>query len=271
MASVEPAGDQAQSAKAAELSAIRSQPDMWAQKSVYLKADGSPERPRPVEGHTSMQAIRVERQIGGRTLTIETGTYAKLADGVGDRAVRRHGRLRRRRPRQPARGDRLLPAPGRLPRAPRRRRQVPRRVHEARGPAHHQGNPHRPPDRPPAAPAVPQGVHGRGADPPERARRRPGERPGHARRHRRVAPRSRISDIPFITPDRARPRRPDRRQVRRSTRRIEQIEYSDLDLVVAGTEALRQHDRGRRPRGDRGRRSPTRSSSATRRSSRSSA
>ena len=28
-----------------------------------------------------MQAIRVERQIGGRTLAIETGTYAKLADG----------------------------------------------------------------------------------------------------------------------------------------------------------------------------------------------
>src|SRR5688500_11336227 len=29
-----------------------------------------------------MQAIRVERQIGGKTLTIETGTYAKLADGA---------------------------------------------------------------------------------------------------------------------------------------------------------------------------------------------
>jgi polyribonucleotide nucleotidyltransferase len=28
-----------------------------------------------------MQAIRVERQIGGRTLSIETGTFAKLADG----------------------------------------------------------------------------------------------------------------------------------------------------------------------------------------------
>src|SRR6478672_9018552 len=28
-----------------------------------------------------MQAIRVERQIGGRTLSIETGTLAKLADG----------------------------------------------------------------------------------------------------------------------------------------------------------------------------------------------
>src|SRR4051794_41932765 len=28
-----------------------------------------------------MQSIRVERQIGGRTLSIETGTLAKLADG----------------------------------------------------------------------------------------------------------------------------------------------------------------------------------------------
>src|SRR6195952_1664844 len=28
-----------------------------------------------------MQAIRVERQIGGKTLSIETGSYAKLADG----------------------------------------------------------------------------------------------------------------------------------------------------------------------------------------------
>src|SRR5579872_2645670 len=28
-----------------------------------------------------MQAIRIERHIGGRTLAIETGTYAKLADG----------------------------------------------------------------------------------------------------------------------------------------------------------------------------------------------
>src|SRR5688500_20121247 len=29
-----------------------------------------------------MQSIRVERQIGGRTLRIETGTLAKLADGA---------------------------------------------------------------------------------------------------------------------------------------------------------------------------------------------
>src|SRR4029453_4002865 len=32
--------------------------------------------------YLSMQSIRVERQIGGRTLSIETGTYAKLAHGA---------------------------------------------------------------------------------------------------------------------------------------------------------------------------------------------
>ena len=37
-----------------------------------------------------MQAIRVERQIGGRTLSIETGTFAKLAhDPVGANRVAR--------------------------------------------------------------------------------------------------------------------------------------------------------------------------------------
>ena len=28
-----------------------------------------------------MQAVRIERQIGGKTLSIETGSYAKLAHG----------------------------------------------------------------------------------------------------------------------------------------------------------------------------------------------
>src|SRR5277367_6152447 len=36
---------------------------------------------RGPRGRISMQAISVSRQIGGRTLTIETGTWAKLADG----------------------------------------------------------------------------------------------------------------------------------------------------------------------------------------------
>src|SRR4051794_10358009 len=36
---------------------------------------------RGFEGQTQMQAIQVERQIGGRTLTISTGSFAKLADG----------------------------------------------------------------------------------------------------------------------------------------------------------------------------------------------
>src|SRR6202050_879266 len=41
-----------------------------------------PHQLRPLRNTTHMQAIRIERQIGGRTLAIETGTYAKLADGA---------------------------------------------------------------------------------------------------------------------------------------------------------------------------------------------
>src|ERR1700683_4342484 len=41
-----------------------------------------PHQLRPLRNTTHMQAIRIERQVGGRTLAIETGTYAKLADGA---------------------------------------------------------------------------------------------------------------------------------------------------------------------------------------------
>src|SRR4051812_8235948 len=34
------------------------------------------------QGHVRMQSIQVQRQIGGRTLSIGTGTFAKLADGA---------------------------------------------------------------------------------------------------------------------------------------------------------------------------------------------
>src|SRR3954463_5685734 len=58
-----------------------------------------------------MQAIRVERQIGGRTLSIETGSYAKLADGsvtvqFGDTVV--FGAVVRANPRE---GIDFLPPP----------------------------------------------------------------------------------------------------------------------------------------------------------------
>ena len=50
-----------------------------------------------------MQAVRVERQIGGRTLSIETGSYAKLAGGAvtvqyGDTVV--FGAVARANPRE---------------------------------------------------------------------------------------------------------------------------------------------------------------------------
>ena len=44
-----------------------------------------------------------------------------------------------------------------------------------------------------------------------------------------------VSHIPFLQADRHRPRRPDRRRIRRSCRRTSQLEESDLDLIVAGT------------------------------------
>src|SRR4051794_27319658 len=44
------------------------------------KPTGYPKR-GPHEDPPQMQSIKVERQIGGRTLSIETGSYAKLAAG----------------------------------------------------------------------------------------------------------------------------------------------------------------------------------------------
>ena len=57
-----------------------------------------------------------------------------------------------------------------------------------------------------------------------------------------------ISDIPFITPDRARARRPDRWRVRaQPDRRAARIQR--LRPGRRRHEALREHDRARRPRG----------------------
>src|SRR6478672_2014846 len=53
-----------------------------AVENSHLKADGSTESLVSFHQGPFMQAIRVERQIGDKTLAIETGTYAKLADGA---------------------------------------------------------------------------------------------------------------------------------------------------------------------------------------------
>ena len=99
-------------------------------------------------------------EIDGRTLELEIGKLAKQADGApssrfGDTVVLATAVLRE--------GDReerrLLPAHRRLPRVHLRRGPDPRRLVQARGPADREGDPHLPPDRPPAAAALPRGLH----------------------------------------------------------------------------------------------------------------
>ena len=121
--------------------------------------------------------VTVERTIGGKTISIETGRLAKQASGavvvrLGDTMtlVATVGRPRPRR-------ARLLPAHRRLPREDLRRGQVPRRLHQARRPADHQGNPHLPADRPADPPALPRVVPRRSPDPGRPDLGRPAERP----------------------------------------------------------------------------------------------
>ena len=86
----------------------------------------------------------ISREIGGRTLTIETGKVARQADGAvvvtyGETMVLVAAVVA---PTQVGR-DRFLPPERRLPRKNQCRRQVSRRLHQTRGQAEHQGNPHR--------------------------------------------------------------------------------------------------------------------------------
>ncbi len=97
---------------------------------------------------TPRRPVTVEKSIGGKVLSIETGRLAKQASGavvvrLGDTMTpgRHRGRPR-------PRGARFLPPDGRLPREGLCRGQVPRRLHQTRRPAHDQGNPHLPAHRP---------------------------------------------------------------------------------------------------------------------------
>ena len=104
---------------------------------------------------------RKEIAIGAGTLIIESGHLAKQANGAcavryGDTVVLATACMdaRGRRPR------RLPAADRRLPGVHLRRRPHPGRLLQARRASHREGDPHLPPDRPPAAPAVPRGLHG---------------------------------------------------------------------------------------------------------------
>src|SRR6202453_3157411 len=180
-----------------------------------------------------MQAIRVERQIGGRTLAIETGTYAKLADGsvtvqYGDSVV--FGAVVRAAPRE---GIDFFPlqvdyrerraAAGKFPGGFMKREGRPtnKEILTARLI-----------DRP-LRPLFPKGfmdevqIH-------LNVLAFDGENDPDIFSGIAASAAIAISDIPFLTPTaHARVGRVDGQFVLNPT--VEQLEYSDLDLVVAGT------------------------------------
>ncbi len=136
---------------------------------------------------------------------------------------------------------RLLPAHRRLPREGLRRGQVPRRLHQARRAADHQGDPHLAADRPADPAALPRVVSRRGPDPGRADLGRPPER-------RRVpsmigaSAALMLARVPFLGPIGAiRLGRVDGQFVAFPT--AEELEDSDLDLVVASTEQGHRHDR----------------------------
>ncbi len=180
-----------------------------------------------------MQAIRVERHIGGRTLAIETGTYAKLADGAvtvqyGDSVV--FGAVVRANPRE---GIDFFPlqvdyrerraAAGKFPGGFMKRegRPTTKEILTARLI-----------DRP-LRPLFPKGfmdevqIH-------LNVLAFDGENDPDIFSGIAASAAVAISDIPFLTPTaHVRVGRVDGQLVLNPT--VEQLEYSDMDLVVAGT------------------------------------
>src|SRR5205823_12756049 len=180
-----------------------------------------------------MQAIRVEREIGGKTLSIETGTYAKLADGAvtvqyGDTVV--FGAVVRADPRE---GIDFFPlqvdyrerraAAGKFPGGFMKRegRPTTKEILTARLI-----------DRP-LRPLFPKGfmdevqIH-------LNVLAFDGENDPDVHSGIAASAAIAISDIPFITPvAHVRVGRIDGKLILNPT--VEQLEYSDFDLVVAGT------------------------------------
>ena len=136
-----------------------------------------PSRPRRYFSMSSTTLSRkiVERTIGEKHISLETGRLAKQASGRGHRADRRHHVAGDLHGGAGPGGARLLPADRRLPGEDLRRGQVPRRVHQARGAAHQQGDPHRPADRPADPAALPRVVSRGGPDPGRADLGRPAE------------------------------------------------------------------------------------------------
>src|SRR3954453_19995031 len=180
-----------------------------------------------------MQSIKVERQIGGRTLSIETGSYAKLADGsvtvqYGDTVV--FGAVVRANPRE---GIDFFP----LPVDYRERRAAPGRfpgglIKRGGRPTTKEILTARLIDRP-LRPLFPKGfmdevqIH-------LNVLAFDGENDPDLFAGIAASTAVAISDIPFITPTaHVRVGRINGELVLNPT--VAQLEYSDFDLVVAGT------------------------------------
>ena len=97
------------------------------------------------------------------------------------------------------------------------------------------GHPERPPHRPPPAPALPQGhAQRRPVSSSQRHVRRPGERPGRSR-HRRRFRRAHDLRYPLCRARQSGPRRLHRDGEYVVNPTYEQLENSQIDIVVAGT------------------------------------
>ena len=160
-----------------------------------------------------MPVTTLTTEIGGRTLTIETGKLALLAGGsvtvrYGDTMLL--GTANRSEPRPgldffPLTVDfeERMYAAGKIPGGFIKRESRP-----SGG-----GHPGRAPDRPADPPALPRGLQGRRPDRPDGPLDRPGERPRHHRHHRRVGRADHQRD-PVPRADRVRAHRAHRRRVR---------------------------------------------------------
>ena len=183
--------------------------------------------------------IKESVEIGGKTLTIETGKMAKQADGS---VVVRYGDTmvlvtagRRRSAREASTSSRSPSSTSRR----RRRRQDPGRLLQAR----------RPPDRRrrsstcrlidrPSRPLFPEGWRIDTQVIATVLSLRQGEPDRRARAHRRVVRAAHLRH-PVGRPVRRRPRRPHRRRVRRQPDLRSSARSRDIDLVVAAHAATR--------------------------------
>ena len=207
-------------------------------------------RRRHRKEHMKPDVTRVSVEIGDSEISFETGKLAKQASGsVVVQSGETHG-PRHRHGRKPE-GRRLPPPDRRRRGAHVRRGQDPRQLLPPRGPRRREGHAHRAHDRPPAAPALPQGLAARdpaGLDPDVGRPREPLRHPRDERRQRRADG----VRHPVPVPGRRRAHRPGRGgQLRRQPRRGVDAREPARPRGL-GLRGGHPHGRGRRQRDLRG-------------------